>query len=71
MTIKEVADWFDDCRVFMSDNHLLGKSKGVYHADETGFTTGSKNGRVIGPSKKVNANQIPHVSGGEAKKEFL
>ncbi|XP_062605485.1 uncharacterized protein LOC134267284 [Saccostrea cucullata] len=67
VTVKEIDEWFDKYKIFMSDNHLLDKPERVYNADETGFTMGSKSGQVIGPAKKVNAAPVPHVSGGRSK----
>lgn len=66
VTTEEVDDWFHKYRMFISDNHL-DKPERVYNADETGFTMGSKSGQVIGPSKKLQKEPVPHVTGGRSK----
>ncbi|XP_053408066.1 LOW QUALITY PROTEIN: uncharacterized protein LOC128559734 [Mercenaria mercenaria] len=62
-----IDEWFHKYRMFISDNELLDKPERIYNADETGFTMGSKSGKVIGPSKSVHAGPVPHVSGGKSK----
>jgi hypothetical protein len=67
VTPSLIDDWFCKYRIFISDKELLDKPERIYNADETGFTMGSKSGNVIGPTKRIHAGPVPHVSGGKSK----
>ena len=49
---------------------MLDKGHRVWNIDETGFTMGSKPGKVIGPVKSVVSGNCPHVSGGSSKERL-
>ena len=70
VTAEQMDKWFDGYKTFLSERDLLDKPHRVYNADETGFTMGSKPGKVIGPPKLDHKSQIPHVPGGSTKQRF-
>lgn len=49
---------------------LLDKGHRIWNIDETGFTMGSKPGKVIGPVKSVALVDCPHVSDGSSKERL-
>ena len=54
----------------MSERHLMDKAHRVWNADETGFSMGSKAGKVVGPAKTVYKPDVPHITGGSTKQSF-
>jgi hypothetical protein len=65
---KETLDtWFEQFTTFVSDLNLMDKPERIFNADETGFTMGSKAGKVIGPTREAYPESVPHVSGGSTK----
>ncbi|KAJ8314823.1 hypothetical protein KUTeg_006973 [Tegillarca granosa] len=70
VTPQAMDNWFDKYRKFFSDRDMLDKPERILNADEIGFTMGSKAGNVIGPSKTVYSEDIPHVSGGSSKQRL-
>ncbi|KAJ8315644.1 hypothetical protein KUTeg_007794 [Tegillarca granosa] len=70
VTPQAMDNWFDKYRKFLSDRDMLDKPERIWNADETSFTMGSKAGNVIGPSKTVYSEDIPHVSGGSSKQRL-
>ena len=53
VTTGSMDKWFSNYREFLSSRDLLDKGHRVWNIDETGFTMGSKPGKVIGPVKSV------------------
>lgn len=47
------------------------KGHRIWNIDETGFTMGSKPGKVIGPVKSVAPVDCPDVSGGSSKERLI
>ena len=70
VTKEKMDNWFVGYNEFLSNLELLDKPHRVWNADETGFSMGSKAGKVIGPTKATHPNAIPHVSGGSVKQRL-
>ncbi|KAJ8311780.1 hypothetical protein KUTeg_010661 [Tegillarca granosa] len=65
---KDQTDiWYGKFRDFLKALNLLDKPNRIYNADETGFSMGSKAGKVIGPQW---LKQVPHISGGRSKERY-
>ena len=62
--------WFERYKVILSERDMLDKPHEIWNADETGFTTGSKAGKVIGPYRSNYSHDIPHVSGESFKQRL-
>ena len=60
LTRHDVDNWYCDFRDFLTAKGLIDKPGQIWNADETGFTMGSKAGKVIGPSNR--AAPVPHVT---------
>lgn len=69
LTKDHVDKWFCQYRDFVLKLGLDNKPKRIFNADETGFSLGSKAGKVIGPLKE-KAAQVPHVTGGQSKQRL-
>ena len=67
VTKESMDKWFDNYKAFLSDRDLLDKGHRIWNIDETGFTMGSKAGKVIGPTRSTAPQDCPHVSGGSTK----
>lgn len=52
---------------FLSERNLLDKPHKIYNADGTGFTMGSKAGVVVGATRQIYTDDVPHLSGGSTK----
>lgn len=61
--------WFSGYRDFVIRLGLADKPRRIFNADESGFSLGSKTGKVIGPLKS-QIPQVPHVSGGHSKQRL-
>ncbi|KAH3861890.1 hypothetical protein DPMN_024843 [Dreissena polymorpha] len=67
---KESIDkWYSCYKNFIMNLGLIDKPKHISNADESGFSMGSKSGKVIGPLK-ADLGQVPHVVGGHSKHRF-
>lgn len=71
VTHESMDKWFTDYRAFLSKRDLLDKGHRIWNIDETGFTMGSKPGKVIGPVKSVAPVDCPNVSGGSSKERSI
>lgn len=71
VTHESMDKGFTDYRAFLSKRDLFDKGHRIWNIDETGFTMGSKPGKVIGPVNSVAPVDRPHVSGGSSKKRLI
>ncbi|KAK3099982.1 hypothetical protein FSP39_012930 [Pinctada imbricata] len=60
LTRAEIDQWYIEFRDFLTTKGLIDKPGQIFNADETGFTMGSKAGKVIGPAER--SASVPHVS---------
>lgn len=68
VTSKQLDEWFDKYKKFVSQLHLLDQPQRIYNADESGFSMGSKPSSVIGPTKKNCPSNPPHLCGQTKKR---
>lgn len=71
VTHESMDKGFKDYRAFLSKRDLFDKGHRIWNIDGTGFTMGSKPGKVIGPVKSVAPVDRQHVSGGSSKKRLI
>lgn len=69
LTRDTVDAWYTKYRDFVINLGLTDKPSHIFNADESGFSLGSKAGKIIGPPKK-NTPQVPHVTGGQSKQRL-
>lgn len=60
VTKKVVDEWFKKYHTFFSERNSLDKPHEMYNIDETGFSTGSKAGVVVGQQDK-DAQMTFHI----------
>ncbi|KAK3086373.1 hypothetical protein FSP39_017497 [Pinctada imbricata] len=60
LTRQDVDRWYISFRKFLSSKGLIEKPAQIYNADETGFTMGSRAGKVVGPASR--SAPVPHVT---------
>ncbi|XP_014673791.1 PREDICTED: uncharacterized protein LOC106814043 [Priapulus caudatus] len=72
LTKNATDKWFGGFRDFLARADVLDKPSRIWNADETGFCMGSSASKqkIIGPPRKENAHQVPHVSGGNSKQRL-
>ena len=68
VTSKQLDEWFNNYKKFVSQLHLLDQPQRIYKADESGFSMGSKPSSVIGPTKKNCPSNPPHLCGQTKKR---
>jgi hypothetical protein len=72
LTKDKTDKWYGDFRDFLVRVDLICKPSRIWNADETGFCMGSSASKqkVIGPTRKDQSDQVPHISGGHSKQRL-